>query len=233
MTELREEMCRDLEERQNAETSIIRVAVVDEETLSRMSTVQVIDTQPDLLVVGTASSGSDAVRMTEELQPEVVMLDLSSPEVGGETITRTIVEAGNAHPAVLVMTDGADETVALAAIRAGASGVCAKVDPPEVVVQSVRSIAAGEISVSSSILGHLVRRLHPKHPAELDTCSKREIEVLALIAEGLTNPEIATRLFISEATVRSHVQALRRKLGVRNRVDLVVFAHRAGIVEHP
>lgn len=229
MTELREENQRRIDGRTNAETAMIRVAVIDVEPFSREFTVGVIDKQPDLTVVGTGVSGSEAVQLAKDLRPEVMMIDLALSDADNDSITRSIIETGRLHPAVLVVTDDGDEEAALSAIRAGASGVCSKIDPPGVVLDSVRSVAAGHVALSPPVLRKIFRRLFPGHPDELSACSCREVEVLGLVAEGATNPEIGERLFISQTTVRSHVQSLRQKLGVRNRIGLVVFAHRAGL----
>src|SRR5665213_590028 len=194
MTELREESQRDIDDRTNIETPMIRVAVIDVEPLSREFTVGVIEKQPDLTVVGTGVSGSEAVQLAKDLRPEVMMIDLSLSDADSDSITRSIIESGRSHPAVLVVTDDVDDEVALSAIRAGASGVCSRVDPPGVVLDSVRSVAAGDVAVSPPVLGKIFRRLFPSHPDELSACSCREVEVLGLVAEGATNPEIGERL---------------------------------------
>jgi DNA-binding NarL/FixJ family response regulator len=215
----------------SADTPLIRVAIVCEESSARAFTARAIENEPDLTVVGTGSSSADAVDLAHDLHPEVLMLDLALTDVEGGPLTRSIVEAGGHRPAVLAVTGTVDEDLALAAIRAGAAGVCTRVDPPEVLVSSVRSVAAGGAAMSPPILGRLLRRLARPEPVELESCSAREAEVLGLVADGATNPEIAEKLFISQTTVRSHVQSLRLKLGVRSRIDLVVFADRLGLRE--
>lgn len=188
-----------------------------------------IDAEPDLSVVGTGVSGADARELAANLRPEVLMLNLSLPDETGEDITRSVVMSGEQHTAVLAVTNSMNEELAFAAICAGALGVCTDTDPPGILTQSVRSVAAGDATVSSPLLGRLLPRLIPRQPVEIEACSSREVEVLGLVAEGATNPEIADRLFISQTTVRSHVQSLRLKLGVRNRVGLVVLAHKSGL----
>jgi DNA-binding NarL/FixJ family response regulator len=221
-------------EKPKLECSVVRVAIIDGEQRSREIAVGVVETQPDLTIVATGSTGAEALQVAKDLRPEVVMLGLSLPDAAGEHATQSIVDVGVRPPAVLAMTGGVDADLAIAAIRAGAAGVCTTDDPPEVVLQSVRSIAAGGAAVSPSLLGQILRRIVPRRPAQLDACSNREVEVLGLVANGATNPEIGERLFISPTTVRSHVQSLRHKLGARSRIDLVVFGHRSGLAEpHP
>ena len=218
-------------QRPSSESALIRVAVIDEESSTRESTIGVIETQPDLTVVGIGETGNEAVQLARDLHPEVLMLDLGLLDASGESVTRSIIESGNAHPALLLVAGGDDASDALSAIRAGASGICTREDPPEVMVHSVRRVAAGDVAVSPPVLGKMFEHLFPQKSTALDVCSGREVEVLGLVAEGATNSEIGERLYISETTVRSHVQSLRQKLGVRNRVDLVVLAHRAGLAE--
>lgn len=210
--------------------TLIRVAIVDEVPEDVVSTAAIVDTEPDLAVIGTGLSGAEALHIARDLRPEVLVLDLSLPDADGESITRSIVQGTEVAPAVLAMTDEVNETRALSAFSAGASGVCAKDDPSEVVVQSIRTVRSGEPSVSPSLLKAFIRRLLPTRPANLRACTSREVEVLRLVAEGATNSEIGGRLFISPATVRSHIQSLRLKLGVRDRVSLVVRAYESGLV---
>ena len=218
-------------EKPTSKDPVVRVAIIDGEQCSREFAVGVVETEPDLTVVATGSTGAEALQLAKDLQPRVVMLGLSLPDAAGEHATQSIVDVGVRPPAVLAVTGGIDADLAIAAIRAGASGVCTTDDPPEVVVQSVRSVAAGGAAVSPSLLGQILRRMIPRRPTQLDACSNREVEVLGLVANGATNPEIGERLFISPTTVRSHIQSLRYKLGARSRIDLVVFGHRSGLAE--
>lgn len=212
-----------------ASRALIRVAIVDETPGGVVSTAALVDTEPDMSVVGTGASGAEALSLARELRPEVLMLDLSLPDADGEAITRSIVEGEDGHPAVLAVTGDVSEVRALAALSAGAAGVCSKSDSSAVVVQSIRALGLGEPSLSPSILRTFLQRLlRPR--SSLGACSPREVEVLGLVGEGATNAEIAEQLFISQATVRSHIQSLRLKLGARDRVGLVVMAHESGVV---
>lgn len=221
----------EIEEHSQPNAKVIRVAIVAEESEALTSTVNVIDAEPDLAVVGIGASGADARKLATDLRPQVLMLDFSLPDDSGEFVTRAVIQSGDHHPAVLAVTSSLNEEFAFAAICAGASGVCTDVDSPNILTQSVRSVAAGDVALSPPLLGRLLPRLIPRHPVEIEVCSSREVEVLGLVAEGATNPEIADRLYISQTTVRSHVQSLRLKLGVRNRVGLVVLAHRSGLAQ--
>ena len=220
----------DAESAREPPRSLIRVAIVDETPHEAVSTAALLDTEPDLSVIGTGVSGADALSLAKELRPEVLMLDLSLPDADGHSVTRSIVEAGPGSPAVLAVTNRIDESLALEAFGAGAVGVCSKEDSSQVVIQSIRSVGSGELTVSPSILRGFLRRL-ARPRAHLRACSSREVEVLALVGEGATNDEIAEQLYIAPTTVRSHVQNLRMKLGARDRVGLVVVAHESGLME--
>ena len=135
---------------------MIRVAVVNEEVGARDYIVKVIDAEPGLEVIGTGESGVKAVELATELRPEVLMLDLSLPDIDGERVTRSIVEDKGPHPAILAMTSSASDDLALAAIRSGASGICMKDDPPDALIRAVRTVAAGETTVSPPLLRRLL-----------------------------------------------------------------------------
>lgn len=211
------------------DASVIRVAIVDEEINALATKTKAIDSEPDLTVIGTGSTAADAVQLARDLGPEVVMLDLPLSDASGATVTRSVIESRVEHTAVLAVTNETDDDLARAAIRAGAAGVCTNADPPEILAHSVRSVASGDAAISPPLLKRLLPALLSCEPKGLDVCSPREVEVLDLIGKGATNPEIAKHLYISETTVRSHVQNLRTKLGVRNRVGLVVLAHKSGL----
>jgi DNA-binding NarL/FixJ family response regulator len=208
-------------------TSPIRVIVADGEQIARESIATMLEAEEDLDVVGLASDGRRAVSIVGDREPDVAVVDLNVPVLDGVRATRILRKR---HPAlgILALTEDPREELAFDALRAGATGYCAKSDPPDALVQAVRIIASGEAVVSPGVLRALLDRLRPLPPELVEECSTREREVLALISRGATNSEIGERLVITDATVRTHVQHLRRKLGARTREELVVRAYESG-----
>jgi DNA-binding NarL/FixJ family response regulator len=207
--------------------SLIRVVVVDREAMARESIATILEAEEDLDIIGVASDGRQAVRIVSDREPDVAVVDLDVPVIDGVRATRILRKR---HPAlgILAWTTFVREELAFDALRAGATGYCAKSDPPDALVQAVRIVASGESVVSPGVLRALLDRMRPLDPQLLVACSPREREVLTLIARGATNTEIAERLVITDATVRTHVQHLRRKLGARTRAELVVRAYELG-----
>ncbi|MFJ2663013.1 response regulator [Nocardia fluminea] len=213
----------------------ISVLVVDDQELMRMGLRMVLGAHPDLEVIGEAGNGDEAVRRASELRPDVVLMDVRMPVVDGVSATARIVAAGEGVRVLVMTTFDLDEH-ALGALRAGASGFLLKDTPPEDLVSAIRSVAAGDAVVSPKVTKRLLDRLVAEDPTSLrdpkilDVLTAREREVLEQIAAGRSNGEIAAALFLSEATVKTHVGRVLTKLGLRDRVQAVVLAYETGLV---
>ena len=216
-----------------AEGGSIRVAVVDDQALVRAGVAAILSVQPDLEVVGEAADGAEAVALVERTSPDVVMMDVRMPGMDGIEATHRLRD----HPCRVVMltTFDVDEHV-YAALRAGAVGYLLKDARPEVLAEAVRAAARGESRLAAPVLQRLVDSIaHGTGPGRPDTSrltglTAREVEVLALIARGMSNSEIAAGLFLSEATVKTHVARLLSKLGLRDRAQAVAVAYESGLV---
>ncbi|MEV5650842.1 response regulator transcription factor [Nocardia sp. NPDC052254] len=213
----------------------ITVLVVDDQELMRAGLKMVLGAHPDVEVVAEADNGATAVRLAGELIPDVVLMDVRMPVVDGVTATAQILESG-CGSRVLVMTTFDLDEHALGALRAGASGFLLKDTPPEDLLSAIRSVAAGDAVVSPKVTKRLLNRLiaadptRARDPEILDVLTAREREVLEQIAAGRSNAEIAAELFLSEATVKTHVGRVLTKLGLRDRVQAVVLAYETGLV---
>jgi DNA-binding NarL/FixJ family response regulator len=200
----------------------------------RMGFRMVLGAQPDIDVVGEAADGLDAVQLSDQLRPDVVLMDVRMPVLDGVEATKRITEAGTSK--VLVMTTFDMDEYALSALRNGASGFLLKDTPPGDLVSALRAVASGDAVVSPSVTKRLLSRFlgegggELRDPAVLDVLTEREREVLVLIAKGLSNTEIARKLFLSEATVKTHVGRILAKLEIRDRVQAVVLAYETGLV---
>lgn len=214
---------------------MVSVLLVDDQELMRMGFRMVLDAQDDLDVVGEAGNGAEAVELTESLRPDVVLMDIRMPVLDGVEATRRIAAKRSAK--VLVMTTFDLDEYALAALRGGASGFLLKDTPPEDLVSAVRAVASGDAVVSPSVTKRLLDRFlggsggQLRDPSVLDVLTGREREVLVLVAKGLSNSEIAGRLFLSEATVKTHLGRILSKLDLRDRVQAVVLAYETGLVK--
>jgi DNA-binding NarL/FixJ family response regulator len=208
----------------------LRVIAVDDEQAARESISLILDFEDDIVMVGTAATGHEAVEAVELLQPDVAVMDLRMPRMDGIEATRHITTRPGNRTSVLALTTFATDDLAISAIRAGAAGFCSKADAALMLASAVRTVASGEAIVSPRVLRVLLHRLIPAVDQADEVCSAREMEVLRLVAEGLSNPEIADRLVISDATVRTHIQHLRLKLVAKSRAHLVVRAHELGLV---
>lgn len=209
--------------------------VVDDQELMRVGLKMVLGAHPDLEVVGEAENGAAAISKAADLKPDVVLMDVRMPVVDGVTATGRILAAGQGTRVLVMTTFDLDEH-ALGALRAGASGFLLKDTPPEDLVSAIRSVAAGDAVVSPKVTKRLLDRLIAEQPAPsrdpavLEVLTAREREVLEEIAAGRSNAEIAGRLFLSEATVKTHVGRVLTKLDVRDRVQAVVLAYETGLV---
>jgi len=211
---------------------VTRVLLVDDEELVRTGLRMILDAEPDLTVVGDAGDGVEALARLRELAPDVVLMDIRMPRMDGLEATRRMVTQSDAKVVVLTTFD-LDEHV-YAALAAGASGFLLKDAPASQLVHAIRVAAAGDALLAPSVTRRLIARFaenrtlaRPELPADL---TPRETEVLALLAEGLSNTEIAERLVVGDATVKTHVARVLAKLGVRDRVQAVVLAYRSGLV---
>ncbi|MEV0676884.1 response regulator transcription factor [Actinosynnema sp. NPDC050436] len=213
---------------------MIRVLLVDDQELMRMGFRMVLGAQEDIDVVGEAGDGLDAVHMAASLRPDVVLMDVRMPVLDGVEATKRIADAGTAK--VLVMTTFDMDEYALSALRNGASGFLLKDTPPGDLVSALRAVASGDAVVSPSVTKRLLSRFLGESGGELrdasvlEALTEREREVLVLIAKGLSNTEIARKLFLSEATVKTHVGRILAKLELRDRVQAVVLAYETGLV---
>jgi DNA-binding NarL/FixJ family response regulator len=217
---------------------VIRVALVDDQQMVRAGFRMVIDSQPDLTVVGEAGDGEEAVRLLEGTAADVVLMDVRMPGTDGIEATRRVTALPDPPRVVVLTTFDLDEYV-VAAIGAGASGFLLKDAPPEEMLAAVRTVHAGDSVIAASSTRRLLQHVAPMlrgagaaaAPAtELTELTPREREVLVQMALGATNTEIAMRLFVSEATVKTHVGRVLAKTGSRDRVQAVVLAYRTGLV---
>ncbi len=215
----------------------IQILLVDDEELVRAGFKMVLDAQPDMRVVGEAADGIAALESLRSVRADVVVMDVRMPKLDGIETTRRICQAGD-RPRVLMLTTFDLDEYAYAALKAGASGFLLKDVPPEELLFGIRSVHSGDAVVAPSVTRRLIDRFAPMFPttddrpsAELAGLTGREREVLVLIAQGLSNAEIADRLFVSEATVKTHVGRVLAKLGLRDRVQAVVFAYETGLVK--
>jgi DNA-binding NarL/FixJ family response regulator len=213
----------------------IRVLVADDQQLIRIGLAGIVDTAPDLASIGSVATGRDAVAAAAEHRPDVVLMDVRMPEMDGIEATRRITAAG--HARVLMLTTFDLDEYVFGALRAGASGFLLKDAPPLDLLSAVRTVAQGEALLAPRVTKRLIAAYvnrpaqpHVKEPPGLpEAVTTREREVLLLVAEGLTNAEIAERLYIGAGTVKTHVARLLAKLDARDRVQLVIHAYRSGL----
>jgi DNA-binding NarL/FixJ family response regulator len=216
---------------------VIRVLVADDQALMRGGFRMILEAQEDIAVVGEAQDGADAVDEAVRQHPDVILMDVRMPGLDGIEATRRILAAGSRSRILMLTTFDFDEYV-YEAIRAGASGFLLKDVSPRQLVEAVRTVAAGDALLSPTITRRLLERFlqrpAPKLsgvPAELDHLTPRELDVLRLVARGLSNAEIAHQLIIGEATVKTHVERILAKLQVRDRTQAVIIAYETGLIE--
>jgi len=213
---------------------VIRVLLVDDEELVRTGLAMILDGEPGLEVVGMAADGAEAVAAADTLRPDVVLMDVRMPHMDGLEATRRILSRSLGTRVVVLTTFDVDEHV-YDALVAGASGFLLKDAPAAQLVHAIRVAASGDAMLAPSVTRRLIARFsRPRQPdpeGALAALTPREKEVLTLLAEGLSNLEIAQRLVVGDATVKTHVARILAKLGVRDRVQAVVLAYRSGLVQ--
>jgi DNA-binding NarL/FixJ family response regulator len=214
----------------------VSVLIADDQALVRAGFRAILELQPDLNVVGEAVDGRDAVELARRRRPDVVLMDIKMPDLDGLEATRRILTEAHGATAVLILTTFDLDEYVYDALRAGASGFLLKDAPPEQLIAAIHTLAVGEALIAPAITKRLIeqfaRTAPPSGPSAtaLEELTPRELEVLVLIARGLSNREIASELVLSEATVKTHVKRVLAKLGVRDRVHAVVLAYESALV---
>jgi DNA-binding NarL/FixJ family response regulator len=213
----------------------IEVLVVDDQELVRAGFIMILNSQADIVVVGEADNGSEAVDAVRRLRPDVVLMDIRMPIMDGLEATRILKASGVLDVRVLILTTFDPDEYVYEALNSGASGFVLKDIPPHDLLAAVRVVAKGEALLAPSITRRLIARFAkqlspPERSQELERLTDRETEVLRLMAKGLSNSEIAEQLYLSPTTIKSHVAGVLAKLGVRDRVQAVVFAYENGVV---
>ena len=212
---------------------MIRVLLVDDQALIRSGFATILDTEPDIEVVGEAANGEEGVRLALELEPDVVCLGLEMPAMGGIEATRRLTAQGG-HSSVLILTTFDRDDFLFETLRAGAAGFLLKTAEADELVEAVRTLGRGEGLLSPQVTRRVIARFAQDAPASLgtdeaDALTERELDTLRCLARGLTNAEIADELVVSPETVKTHVSNILLKLGVRDRVGAVIWAHRHGL----
>jgi DNA-binding NarL/FixJ family response regulator len=217
----------------------VRVLLCDDQALVRSGFRMVLEAREDMEVVGEAENGAGALELAARCRPDVILMDVRMPVMDGVEATRRLARTGTSARIVILTTFDSDEYV-YEALRAGASGFLLKDVQPAQLIDAVRVVARGEALLAPTVTRRLLDRFaHTlpdragSAPAALSELSERELEVLTLLASGLSNAELAERLFVSETTVKTHVSSILRKLGLRDRVQAVVLAYQAGLVRPP
>ncbi|MFD9701418.1 response regulator [Lentzea sp. NPDC059081] len=215
---------------------MIRVLLADDQTLVRAGFRSILDGEPDLQVVAEAANGGEAVRLTRELRPDVVLMDVRMPEVDGLEATRRVcADPRLAGVKVIILTTFDLDDYVYGALRAGASGFLLKDTEPSEMINGVRVVARGDALLAPSVTRRLIadvvtRGRRPDPSPRLNVLTAREREIMTVVAEGLSNDEIAVRLVLSPATVKTHVSRIMTKLGARDRAQLVVLSYESGMV---
>lgn len=236
------ETVSETEDATSADSTPIKVLLVDDQSLIRMGFRMVLESADDIEVVGEAADGDTGMKMVKALKPDVVLMDVRMPNMNGIEATAEIVAAYPDVKVLILTTFDLDE-YAFGALRAGASGFLLKDAKPEELIAAIRNVAHGDATISPRVTRRMLEMFAPMLPGEeesdaqetdlslLSSLTERETEVLKLIAEGYTNQEIAERLFISMTTVKTHVGNILEKIGAQNRVQAVIFAFQHGLVE--
>jgi DNA-binding NarL/FixJ family response regulator len=215
---------------------VTSVLVVDDQALVRVGLRKILESEPEITVVGEAADGEDAVAEARRLQPDVVLMDVRMPVLDGIEATRRIV-ASRPQTRVLILTTFGLDGYVYDALRAGASGFMLKDAPPEEIVAAVRIVSSGDALLAPAVTRAVVEEFarqrpatRPEPPRAVAELTPREREVLDLVIRGLSNPEICERLVITEATAKTHVARILQKLGLRDRVQVVIYAYESGLV---
>lgn len=213
---------------------MIELVIADDQQLVRSGFGMIIGAEPDMSVTGEATDGAEAVRMVKSLQPDIVLMDVQMPGTDGLEATAEIT-AMDDGPRVIILTTFERDDYVFTALRNGASGFLLKNAPPDTLIEAIRTVASGDALLAPSVTRRLVEEFarRPSAPTSSDAADRltdREREVLVSLARGLTNAEIAEELFVGEATVKTHVSNVLTKLGLRDRVQAVVFAYENGVV---
>jgi DNA-binding NarL/FixJ family response regulator len=216
-------------------SSVIRVLLADDQALVRAGFASLLDGEDDIEVIGEASDGAEAVALARDLVPDIVLLDIRMPRLDGLEATKQIAhdpKLGSVR--IVILTTFALDEYIFEAVRHGASGFLVKDTEPVELLRAIRVVAAGDAllspKVTRQLIGEFATRAQPPPPRQLMELTNREREVTALVAEGLSNEDIAERLFLSPATAKTHVNRAMSKLGARDRAQLVVFAYQSGLV---
>jgi DNA-binding NarL/FixJ family response regulator len=213
---------------------MIRVLLADDQPLVRTGLRMILSAEPDLEIVGEATDGAEAIALSARTRPDVVLMDVRMPGVDGIEATRAITSGHDPSPRVLVLTTFDLDDVVYDALRAGASGFLLKDASEDRLTTAIRVISDGGSlfapSVTRRLIEEFAHRNRPSPPPSLDGLTEREVDVLRQVARGLSNTEIATTLFVTENTVKTHVARVLRKLGIRDRVQAVVVAYESGLV---
>ena len=221
---------------------LVRIVVADDHPIVRDGFVELLSTQPDFDIVGVAANGAEAVSIATECKPDVVIMDVRMPVMDGIEATRRLTALADHPPRILVLTTFHLDVYVYSALRAGASGFLLKAVTAERLFDAVRVIAMGEALLAPGVTRRLISEFAPmssepeRRPApairarSLESLTPRETEVLQLVAQGLSNPEIAARLLVSEETVKTHMSRLLSKLGLRDRTQAVIAAYESGLV---
>ena len=212
----------------------IRLLVADDQSMVRAGFRMLLADQDDIEVVAEAGNGLEAVEKADRFRPDVILMDIRMPELDGLEATRRILADDDSARVLVLTTFDLDEYV-YEALRAGASGFVLKDDPPEQLLAAIRTVTAGDALLSPGVTKRVIERFtripRPAPPDAFEELTARERDVFRLVANGLSNPEIAHELFISETTVKTHVTHILQKLGLRDRVQAVVLAYQAGLFE--
>ncbi|PRX42691.1 LuxR family two component transcriptional regulator [Planifilum fimeticola] len=210
---------------------MIRVLLVDDHEMVRLGLSAYLDTQPDIEIVGEASDGKEAVRLAEELKPDVILMDLVMEGMDGIEATREICRVTD-KPKIIVLTSFVDDDKVVPALEAGALSYLLKTSQAREIAEAIRAAARGESVLASQVTGKVLSRMRRhREPEPHETLTAREMEVLKLIAEGKSNQEIADQLFIAIKTVKTHITNILSKLGVEDRTQAAIYAHRHKLVD--
>jgi DNA-binding NarL/FixJ family response regulator len=215
----------------------LRLLIIDDQALVRAGFRKLLESEPGLQVLGEAADGLEAIELARRLRPDVVLMDIRMPRLDGLEATRRILDLGTGARVLILTTYDLDEYV-FEALKAGASGFLLKDSPPDQLMTAIHVIAGGDALLAPSVTRRLIEEFarrpppRPGRPPELSALTARELEVLSLLARGMSNAEIAAQMVLGETTVKSHVSGVLMKLGLRDRVQAVVLAYESGLI-HP